>query len=411
MRAIGDSVWKLHGAGKTDHVIGCLEAAIINGQAQPWMYTVLALEMGKAGRPQSQIERVLLSNIDFSAVNVGNILYSAAYLARFGAKEKALEMYRQASRVDPARLEPYVHGLKLAREAASVDAVAWAATGILTRAWSKDYPALHRDAEAAARDLEASLRTQGREEEAQWLARELASSLVRDLTLELSWSGKADVDLLVEEPSGAICSVDNAATAGGGVFVHDGMGAAADDTFEKYVCPRGQSGEYRAMVRYVSGDVVGKRAVLKIIRYQGTPRQVEDRVTVALGPQDKIVRISLNMGRMEELSAAPLLQNMPAQAAAAGAGFRRETIAARRLPLRSTAAPGYQPIISFINEGVTLNAMAVVSGDRRYVRMNLQPIFNAITDVQTFSFINSGNPNGGSTGPVNGSTGFVTGFN
>jgi hypothetical protein len=46
-------------------------------------------------------------------------------------------------------------------------------------------------------------------------------------------------------------------------------------------------------------------------------------------------------------------------------------------------------------EGVSLNAAAVVSGDRRYVRIAATPVFSAITDVLTFSFVNSGgNPNG-----------------
>jgi len=77
------------------------------------MYTVLAMKMEQAGYASEDIERVLLSSVDFSAVNVSNLLYSAAFLTRFGAKERALTIYRQASAVDPTRLEPYAMGLKL----------------------------------------------------------------------------------------------------------------------------------------------------------------------------------------------------------------------------------------------------------------------------------------------------------
>jgi hypothetical protein len=42
--------------------------------------------------------------------------------------------------------------------------------------------------------------------------------------------------------------------------------------------------------------------------------------------------------------------------------------------------------------------MAVVSPDRRYVRLSLAPTFTAITDVFTFSFAGSGNPNQTGTG-------------
>jgi hypothetical protein len=39
-----------------------------------------------------------------------------------------------------------------------------------------------------------------------------------------------------------------------------------------------------------------------------------------------------------------------------------------------------------------LNAAAVVSPDRRYVRLAVSPVFSTITDVFTFSFV------GGATG-------------
>jgi hypothetical protein len=416
-RAICNTVLQLHKARQTEHAIACLEAALLHGQSQPWMYTILALEMQTAGRSREEVERVLMSTIDFSAVNVPNLMYSAAFLTRFGVKQQALALYRQASRVDVTRLEPYLLGLKLAREAADPDVVAWAATGILTRCWTKDYETHHREAEAALRDLAADLRRRGRPDESQRLTDALAQALVRDLTIELTWSGKADVDLLVEEPSGAICSSGNPSTSSGGIFVHDGFGGLPHDNFDRYVCPRGQSGDYRAIVRHVAGDVVGKRAILRVVRYQGTPREVEDRFTVELGEHDKVVRISLNHGRLQELSALPLLQAARGERAFAGAGhaggLRRERVAFRQAPLRQFGAVGFQPVIELINEGVTASAMAVVSGDRRYVRMSVLPIFSAITDVQTFSFINSGgNPTGGGGGAGTGGGGtrsFVTG--
>jgi hypothetical protein len=397
-------VLRLHKAGKTDHVIACIEAALINGQAQPWMYTVLALEMKKAGRPPADVERVLLSTVDFSAVNVPNLLYSAAILTRFGAKDRALELYVQTSRVDPTRLEPYVLGLKLARERQDPAAVEWAATGILTRAWNKDHEALHHEAEATVRELAAELRRKGREPEADQLVDALEQAMQRDLVIELSWSGKADLDLLVEEPAGTVCSSENPGTLGGGVFVHDGLGSTPQDSFDKYVCPQGMSGDYRVIVRHIRGDVVGKRAVLKITRYQGSPREVEERFTVQLAEHDKIVRVTLQHGRLKALSAVPLLDVEP-QRRVAGRQHRREWFDRRsHHPARVAAgrgthgtlnaggfgAVGYQPVITVLSEGVALNALAVVSGDRRYVRLSLEPVFSAITGVNTFSFINSG---------------------
>ncbi|MSR56398.1 MAG: hypothetical protein EXS05_01835 [Planctomycetaceae bacterium] len=404
--AIGDVVMRLHKAGKPEHLIACIEAALIHGHSQPWMYTVLALAMKQAGRPQNEIERVLLSGVDFSAVNVGNLLYSAAFLTRYGANDRALDLYRQASTVDPTRLEPYVLALKLARDRHDPVAVAWAASGILTRAWNKNHPALHREAEETVRALEGQLRREGRAAEADRLARALAEALERDLLIELSWSGKADLDLLVEEPSGTTCSSDNPTTSGGGVFVHDGMGADSRDAFDKYVCPRGMPGEYRVTVRYIQGEVVSKRAVVRIVRYQGTPYELEERFVVQLAEHDKVVRVTLQQGRLIEPAAVALLD--VDRKAPSSARSNRGGMVGRRSygPGRSDGAVaggaaggvGYQPVISILSEGVALSAMAVVSGDRRYVRLSMVPTFSAITDVFTFSFINSGNPNGGGTG-------------
>ena len=61
------------------------------------MYDVLALTLQITGRPKAEIERALMSHLDFAATDVESTLLSAAYLARFRAKEQALKLYRQSS--------------------------------------------------------------------------------------------------------------------------------------------------------------------------------------------------------------------------------------------------------------------------------------------------------------------------
>ncbi len=56
---------------------------------------------------------------------------------------------------------------------------------------------------------------------------------------------------------------------------------------------------------------------------------------------------------------------------------------------------GFQPQIQFINEGVNLEVLAVISADRRYVRLSVLPTFTNITDVQTFTFAGGGGGIGG----------------
>jgi hypothetical protein len=48
-------------------------------------------------------------------------------------------------------------------------------------------------------------------------------------------------------------------------------------------------------------------------------------------------------------------------------------------------AIGFQPVIRQIPDGIGLSGMAIVSGDRRYVKMSLAPLFQTIIGVDTFS--------------------------
>ena len=68
-------VLRLHQQHKHDHVMAAINEALIAGQSQPWMYDVLAMSMQISGRPQPEIERVLLSRVDFTATDVPNMLF------------------------------------------------------------------------------------------------------------------------------------------------------------------------------------------------------------------------------------------------------------------------------------------------------------------------------------------------
>ncbi len=47
---------------------------------------------------------------------------------------------------------------------------------------------------------------------------------------------------------------------------------------------------------------------------------------------------------------------------------------------------GYRPVVTWLPEGASLGVGAVVSPDRRYVRINAQPFFSSVGPVQTFQF-------------------------
>ncbi|MFV1968981.1 MAG: type II secretion system protein GspD, partial [Pirellulaceae bacterium] len=56
------------------------------------------------------------------------------------------------------------------------------------------------------------------------------------------------------------------------------------------------------------------------------------------------------------------------------------------IPVVGDFAAAYQPVIVVLSEGTSLSVQAVVSSDRRFVRMTLVPVFSQIGQVDTFTF-------------------------
>ncbi len=423
-RDIAAAIHRLHEQKKYNHVCHAIRGAILHNQAQPWMYEVLPFAMELAGRPQEEINRALSSMIDVRAPTSEGMTFSAALLARLGRDKQALARYRQASQIDPTRPQPYQLGLKLAVRLKDADAVGWAASGILMYDWSPGYKQRHRNAESAGLDAQKMLRESGRTQQAETLQARIAEAHKRDLILRLTWAGEGDLDLKVEEPPGTVCSYDNAMTRGGGALVHDGFGPDPKNCYEEYVCAFGISGTYHARIHHSHGNIVGKRATLTIIRYQGTSEEVVRKHAIQLTEKDRIVHLSLHQGRRKKLgkesetdklssSRAPVRRPsvrataMTPSARRAGRRFsqsRRELAGTQdRENAVLAGAVGFSTGITVIPEGVNMGATAVISPDRRYVRITASPAFTNITDVFTFSFMNNGGPatGGGNAGGGN----------
>jgi general secretion pathway protein D len=56
------------------------------------------------------------------------------------------------------------------------------------------------------------------------------------------------------------------------------------------------------------------------------------------------------------------------------------------IPVVGDFAAAHQPVIVVLSEGTSLSVQAVVSSDRRFVRLTLVPFFSQIGDVETFTF-------------------------
>jgi general secretion pathway protein D len=88
------------------------------------------------------------------------------------------------------------------------------------------------------------------------------------------------------------------------------------------------------------------------------------------------------------------------------------------IPVVGDFAVAHQPVVTVLNEGTQLGVQAVVSSDRRYVRLTLVPVFSQIGDVEEFTFsgttstdtgTNVVDPNGEPTGDRDNETTVRTG--
>ena len=183
-----------------EHVIALLNAAIIEGQAQPWMYEVLAVTMEMAKYPQAEVERVVLSVADFGNATYESMMYSGAYLSNFGRDASALRMYRQAARMSPDRPEPYSLSMKLAAKTEVTEDAIWAACGVLRYGWSVDHQRLHEQAEDLLTVTRKRLQLAQRDDLLAPLDEQATEARRRDLQVRLQWNGTGDLDLSVTDP-------------------------------------------------------------------------------------------------------------------------------------------------------------------------------------------------------------------
>ena len=299
-----------------------------------------------------------------------------------------------------------MYGLRLAQQLNDLEGIKWSSLGILKQAWPKDKQDLVRNATHSAAGVLATLKTEKRTAEAQEFAAELDKAKVRDCVVKVTWTGDADVDLMVEEPSGSMASFRNPRTAGGGVIVGDAAShdkrATADGLSETYVCPEAFDGTYRVLVRRVWGKVTAGKVTVDVTSHAGTAQEKHLRQQIPLGDEDALVVFDLEKGRRKEPIAEHLLANAAAgqlavnqavlaqqfqsmsesQNATANLGVSRQNLLG--IPFIRQAV-GYMPIIQPLPSGAGFRVNGVVSADRRYVRISPSPTFTGIGSVTTFN--------------------------
>jgi hypothetical protein len=391
------------------------------------MYEAMSLAMLASGAPTSEVERALMSAVDFSR-NDEEVLHIARYRMTVGLEERSLKLLRSFSAAYPFRPEPYLNGLTAAQRLDDEDGIRWACVGILSQAWPGEQQEVAKKASRVAEALFLKMKEENRQEDMKAFAAELNQAQVRDCIVRISWTGEADIDLSVEEPSATVCSARNPRTTAGGVMLGDAFAQrekqSVDGYSETYVCPQGFAGQYRLFLRRVWGEVTAGKVTVEICMNYGTESQTYGKQQIPLGEKDAVVNFDLPDGRRQEPLAEQKLARLDEARMQVGQAvlaqqfsdvqdssamreylYRTGRLGGSRftpLMIGRSRGVGFRPIVTPFPEGNQMSSMAVISADRRYVRFSLlsgAPIASGITNVDTFQFA------GGTTAGVGGGAG------
>lgn len=417
---------------KFEQVIGLVNQMLRSGHPQPWMYHALSLSMRACKYPNEDVERVMLSSLDFGG-GTPEAIDIARYFTQNKMKREALSLLRDTSIADPYSYEVYAVALPLARELNDLESLRWTCAGVLSKAWTSKYDKLADDARFAARATSMRLKQEGRVLEATAFENEIKEALRRDIVVRVSWTGQAEIGLRVKEPVGTVCSYNNPQTVSGGVLIgnsrkgtKDALGAVS----EYYVCPQGYAGEYDILLRRIWGKVSGGKATVEILTDYGTPEQKSIVQQVDINEKDALFQVSVKNGHRKQPMAAADLANVrdrqisasrsvlgqfagaaPVNGSSSSSGSSAVNPYAalqallaggggginNGFPFRGVV--GYRPVIQSLPEGASMFATGVVSADRRYVRITPSPQFSQIGEIFTFNSVD------GSTGGGQGTTG------
>jgi hypothetical protein len=146
--------------------------------------------------------------------------------------------------------------------------------------------------------------------------------------------------------------------------------------------------------------VVADEMLFTIELPSGRRRQRLDEAQVA---QDIVVQQELSKTILaQQLSA---LSNNTAVDSLSNTRPRNTTPGTSQRPFTTGSAVGYQPIITTLPEGTNLEATAVISANRKYVRITSTPLFSGIGQVTTFNYSSGGGGGGGAAGGGGGQQG------
>jgi hypothetical protein len=408
---------------KPNDVIALVQGAIKHNQSGSWMYEALVLSMQIAEWPQSDIERALMSTVDLTD-SLEDAMIVADYMVRNSMEKRAVRLLMDVAYSDSSRRpEPYLIGLRAASKIQYSEGIQWATLGILSQAWPNNRSVV-RDAVLAAKAERTRMEKAGQTDELHRYNVQLDEVLHRDCIIQVSWTGDADLDILVEEPGGTICSRAIPRTSAGGIMMGDKFSNKDQDsgvTTEFYVLPEGFDGDYRLLIKKVWGKVTSGKATVTIIKhYRDLDRQTSETQQVNVDEKGHLVLFSLEGGRRAE----PLKEQAIAQIAEeqfiikqsimsqiVDSNYSSEAMSRyyntrvggnenenfgnnfnrfQQNNLRR-AGVGYQPVTTQVPAGSFMNVNHATTADRLYVLVSVSPTFSQVSEVTTFNVLGDAN--------------------
>ncbi|VTU01916.1 von willebrand factor type a : Uncharacterized protein OS=Planctomyces maris DSM 8797 GN=PM8797T_01844 PE=4 SV=1: VWA_3 [Gemmataceae bacterium] len=374
------------------HATEVLKGALRKGLASDdWVHESLAVALAATRQADAgEVERAAVSGIDLDPSDSKAYLKAARAEADLKNHAQAVAFCKRAAECAPDQPTAYANALAYAEAGKDVttDAVVWAVKGLQARDWNTtDGINYHDQVKARLPRLVEKAEKAG--QRADDLRRAMTEHTQRDLVIELLWQGAADLDLVVAEPNGSVCSATQKRTSGGGVLKCDLLGQGADRS-EQYAAALAFKGTYTVTVKQAFGKPIGGTATVKVTKFKGTAKESHDLFTVNLS-DPKPVAVKLDAGSRTELAAVSAdvdavlhTDEVRAEATRApevsgfGGGFGGPTAA--------TAANQVKPTAGGVNEATEkrfpglgasadLRASVKVNAARQTMDFHVNPVF------------------------------------
>ena len=264
--------------------------------AAPWMYEQLATAMEINKRDPAAIKTAIgwgaylaqqgkdpVALIAASDQLLLHKYYEIALTRKFegDTRVRLADVLDQAMEAASSRAEPILMSLVLAENLKDPERMGDSAETMLSLGWPGGDPIWRTEVPRRVRDLAKTLRLEGRGPEAKALLDRLPAIEARDLVVQLTWTGDAALDLIVDEPLGASCDHFTPRTVFGGALIKEGRGK---DKEAIYSCPRGFDGDYtiRVGILYNDEKTPAQTAKLEIVTHEGTDDEEVTARTLSL---------------------------------------------------------------------------------------------------------------------------------